>query len=113
MRPHRDHPEIPKHRSSKDRGHWCRGKEGVPHDYQYQEDRNTHRVGLLPTGMVESIRRCAACGKKWWSPDPRKWPSHLHPRQECAIGCQSDAKARWEAGCYWNHPHAWVYGPAF
>ncbi len=54
--------QVPKHRSHKPTVHWCRGKVGVEHLWQWCEDRKRH-FRVLPEGTVLSKYACAACGK--------------------------------------------------
>ena len=73
----------PKHRSKKDRKHWCGGREGLLHDYIWSEKiqhlggpdamawwadktRYTERATCQNCGRVEGWRsKCRCCGSVW------------------------------------------------
>lgn len=106
MRPRGDAPEVPKHRPTKDRARWCKGKVGVGHEYRWQEEKRpaAWQSRLYPEGVVLSVFKCARCGKQGY-PERGNYGGHLHPGARCTHGC-----GKYYCG---RHPRAWTYGPAF
>lgn len=64
----------PSHRSRKDRGRWCRGKEGVEHQWRWMNDRELPNTtnslrGHRPCeqdgfGYISEREVCGSCGKQ-------------------------------------------------